>query len=142
MSLYSNLLTVLTPYANKIKQNEIDIRTAMSLSGGAPIVVGSTSAMTDTEQIYVLSTDGKWYYYNGTTWVAGGMYGAVATDTTLTQSGMSADAKAVGDELALLNGISGISDNVKATLLACFRHVVWTDHDDDYYGNLEEALRN
>lgn len=99
MSLYSNLLTVLTPYANKIKQNEIDIRTAMSLSGGAPIVVSSTSAMTDTDQIYVLSTDGEWYYHNGTAWVAGGEYGAVATDRTLTQENIPADAKATGDAI-------------------------------------------
>lgn len=116
MSLYSNLLTVLTPYANKIKQNEIDIRTAMSLSGGAPIVVGSTSAMTDTDQIYVLSTDGQWYYHNGTTWVSGGTYGAVATDTTLTQSGIPADAKAVGDELSdLKSAIDNVSVYAKTT---------------------------
>lgn len=109
MSLYSNLLTVLTPYANKIKQNEIDIRTAMSLSGGAPIVVESTSAMTDTEQIYVLSTNGNWYYHNGTAWVSGGEYGAVATDTTLTQSGIPADASVTGEEIGgLHNSIDSI----------------------------------
>ena len=70
------------------------------VASGAPIVVSSASAMTDTGQIYVLSTDGNWYYHNGTAWVSGGTYGAVATDTTLTQSGLPADAKAVGDEIA------------------------------------------
>ena len=70
------------------------------VASGAPIVVSSTSAMADTNQIYVLSTDRKWYYHNGTTWVSGGTYGAVATDTTLTQSGAPADAKVVGDEIA------------------------------------------
>lgn len=70
------------------------------VASGAPIVVASTSAMTDTAQIYVLSTDGMWYYYDGSAWTAGGEYGAVATDTTLTQSGVPADAKAVGDALA------------------------------------------
>lgn len=70
------------------------------VASGAPIVVSSASAMTDTDQIYVLSTDGMWYYYDGTAWTAGGEYGAVATDTTLTQSGIPADAKAVGDALA------------------------------------------
>ena len=73
------------------------------VASGAPIVVASTSAMTDTDQIYVLSTDGKWYYHNGSSWVAGGEYGAVATDTTLTQVGIPADAKVVGDEIADLN---------------------------------------
>lgn len=69
------------------------------IASGAPIVVSSASDMTDTEQIYVLSTNGYWYYHNGSAWVAGGEYGAVSTDTTLTQPGIPADAKKVGDEL-------------------------------------------
>ena len=69
------------------------------VASGAPIVVASMSAMTDTDQIYVLKTDGNWYYHNGSAWVAGGEYGAVATDTTLSQSGIPADAKAVGDAI-------------------------------------------
>lgn len=104
MSLYNDLNSVLTPYANKIKQNEANVRLALSLEGGgAPIVVASTSAMTDTSKIYVLSSDGNWYYHNGSSWVAGGEYGAVSTDTTLTQSGKPADAKAVGDRLAAID---------------------------------------
>lgn len=101
MSLYNDLTAVLTPYANKIKQNEFNINLALSLEGGgAPTVVSNISDMTNTNQIYVLSTDGHWYYYDGSVWTSGGEYGAVATDTTLTQPGMPADAKAVGDALA------------------------------------------
>ena len=74
------------------------------VASGAPIVVGSASDMTDTAQIYVLSTDGNWYYNNGTTWVAGGEYGAVATDTTLSQPGIPADAEAVGVRFATVEG--------------------------------------
>lgn len=72
------------------------------VASGAPIVVSSASAMTDTDQIYVLSTDGMWYYYNGSAWTVGGEYGAVSTDTTLTQSGIPADAKVVGDEITTI----------------------------------------
>ena len=36
--------------------------------------------------------------------------------------------------------IEGISDDVKQALLACFRHVAFLDDDDDYYGDLEDAL--
>ena len=72
------------------------------VASGAPIVVASTSEMTDTDQIYVLKTDGKWYYHDGSAWTAGGEYGAVSTDTTLTQSGIPADAKTVGDGIANL----------------------------------------
>ena len=72
------------------------------IAGGTPTVVDSVSAMTDTDKIYVLSSDSKWYYYSATAsdWVIGGTYGGVPTDTTLTQQGMAADAKAVGDALA------------------------------------------
>ena len=54
------------------------------VASGAPIVVSSVSAMTDTEQIYVLSTDGNWYYYDGTAWVAGGEYGGVLAGSITT----------------------------------------------------------
>lgn len=55
-------------------------RQVNSVVGGTPQVVTSTSQMTDTTKIYVLSTDGKWYYNNGTNWVAGGTYQPASTD--------------------------------------------------------------
>ena len=74
---------------------------------GSPLVASTASAMTDTTKIYVYTgsesgyTNGNWYYYNGAAWVGGGVYNAVAvsTDTTLSVSGMPADAKVVGDEI-------------------------------------------
>ena len=44
-----------------------------------PIPVSSTSGMTDTNKIYLLTTDGYWYYYNGSTFVRGGIYQGTAT---------------------------------------------------------------
>ena len=89
------------------------------VASGSPIVVSSTSAMTDTSQIYVLSTDGHWYYHNGSAWVSGGEYGAAATDTTLTQSGIPADAKAVGDDISLLgDDISLLNESLGAFISA------------------------
>lgn len=41
---------------------------------GNPIPVTNSNQMTDTTKIYLLISDGKWYYYNGTSWVAGGTY--------------------------------------------------------------------
>lgn len=72
-----------------------------NIQGGTPTVVDSISDMIDTDQIYILSIDSKWYYYDLTsaTWAAGGVYGGVPTDTTLTQSGSPADAKVTGDKL-------------------------------------------
>ena len=69
------------------------------IAGSAPGVVTSISDMTDTGRIYILTTDDNWYYYDGTAWTAGGTYGSVATDRTLSESGVPADAKITGDRL-------------------------------------------
>ena len=69
----SDLLDVINN-TNKALYNQFEI--LGNLQGGTPIVVSSTSAMVDTSKIYVLTTDGKWYYYNGNSFVAGGTYQA------------------------------------------------------------------
>lgn len=45
-----------------------------AVASGSPLVASSTSEMTDTTKTYVNTTDGKWYYYDGSAWVAGGTY--------------------------------------------------------------------
>lgn len=45
-----------------------------SLASGSPLVASSTSEMIDTTKIYVNTTDGKWYYYDGDSWEIGGTY--------------------------------------------------------------------
>ena len=45
-----------------------------SLASGSPLVASSTSEMTNTTRVYVNTTDGNWYYYNGSAWVSGGTY--------------------------------------------------------------------
>ena len=47
-----------------------------SIASGSPIPVSSISAMTDTSKTYLLTTDGYWYYYDGSAWVQGGVYQA------------------------------------------------------------------
>lgn len=58
--------TVAANYATKAEMQ--------SIANGAPIPVSSTSAMTDTSKIYLLTTNGYWYYYNGSSWAQGGVY--------------------------------------------------------------------
>lgn len=41
---------------------------------GSPLVASSTAGMTDTSRVYVNTTDGKWYYYDGDSWEIGGTY--------------------------------------------------------------------
>lgn len=75
---------------------------------GAPLAASTVAGMTDTSKIYVYTgsetgyVNGNWYYHNGSAWVSGGIYNAAAvvTDTTLTESGKAADAKATGDAIA------------------------------------------
>lgn len=72
---------------------------------GAPSVAATASAMIDQGRVYVYTgsesgyTKGNWYYYNGSSWVSGGVYNsaAVETDTSLSVSGSPADAKVTGD---------------------------------------------
>ena len=52
-------------------QTQID-----SLASGSPFVADSIAEMTDINRIYVNSSDGHWYYYNGSTWTNGGIYQA------------------------------------------------------------------
>lgn len=64
-------------YQNEINQNISDITALVNASTSAtPLVASSTSEMTDSDRIYVNTTDGYWYYNNGTTWVQGGVYQA------------------------------------------------------------------
>ncbi len=80
--------------------------TALQGAVGSPLMASTVAGMTDTTKIYVYTgsetnyTAGDWYYYNGSAWVSGGVYNAVAVDTdeTLSVSGMPADAEAVGDK--------------------------------------------
>ena len=47
-----------------------------AISSGSPLAASSTAGMTDTSRIYVNTTDGYWYYYNGSAWTQGGVYQA------------------------------------------------------------------
>lgn len=45
-----------------------------ALESGSPLAASSTSDMSDTTRIYVNTTDGYWYYYDGEAWTQGGVY--------------------------------------------------------------------
>ena len=84
-----------------------ELQTRISqIANGSPAPVATVAEMTDESAVYLYTgsetgyTAGNWYYYDGTAWTSGGTYGGAVTDTTLSISGASADAKAVGDALA------------------------------------------
>ena len=89
---------------------------------GSPLVASTVAGMTDHDKVYVYVgsetgyTSGNWYYWDGSAWTSGGVYNSVAvqTDTTLTLSGVAADAKKVGDEINdLKSRISDIEDEIE-----------------------------
>lgn len=78
------------------------LQTAVNgMSGGVPPIASSTSGMNpEVSPIYVNTTDGNWYYYDGSAWQIGGQYGGATTSTTFNQHGVPADDFAVGEALA------------------------------------------
>ena len=86
-----------------------NMETALKAFVGSPLTAATVSDMSDITKVYVYTgnesgyTFGKWYYYNGLEWTEGGEYNSTVyqTDTSLTEEGIPADAKTVGDTLAL-----------------------------------------
>lgn len=90
---------------------------------GSPLVASTVSAMTELNRVYVYTgsetgyTAGNWYYFDGTTWASGGVYNGegINTDTTLSVSGMAADAKKVGD---VVGDLTELETSVKTDLVS------------------------
>lgn len=75
----ANSNDVINTYATK-EDVEEDINSLSSqisgLASGSPLVASSTAGMTDTTKVYVNTSDGNWYYYDGDSWEIGGVYQA------------------------------------------------------------------
>ena len=72
-----------------------------AISSGAPPAAASTAGMNpDISTTYINTTDGHLYFWNGTDWDQGGIYGANIVDDTLTEDGVAADSGAVNRALA------------------------------------------
>lgn len=76
---------------NGIKNLEGSIK---GLASGSPLVANSIAEMTDKTRIYVNTTDGHWYYYNGSEWTDGGVYQATEIeDNSITFNKLSNEFK-------------------------------------------------
>lgn len=58
-----------------------------------PIPVSSTSDMTDTTKVYLNTTNGYWYYYDGTNWTQGGIYQSTIDNNLTKQDTFLRDEK-------------------------------------------------
>lgn len=57
-----------------------------SVVGNDPIPVTSVDDMSDTTKIYVLTTDGYWYYYDGDSWEQGGLFQSAQNSNLLDEN--------------------------------------------------------
>lgn len=76
------------------------------LVSGSPLVASSVSGMTDTNHIYVNTTDGNWYYYNGSTWAIGGVYQSTAIAENSVDYGKTTFVNRTTNNLIDLNNIN------------------------------------
>jgi hypothetical protein len=65
--------------AQRMTKEEVDTKVAQIVSGSpkgtyATLAALQTAFPTGTTGIYIVSADGNWYYWNGSTWVSGGVY--------------------------------------------------------------------
>lgn len=115
-------------FTDEINSDVEQIRNLVdSAVGQTPIVVSNVSDMTDQSKVYVLTTDGKWYYWNGAAWVAGGTYQATAISANSVEKYMTRFRKASGRNLFDWTTASVVNVNATAnpmtTNSAC--HVVY-----------------
>ena len=85
-----------------------------------PLIASSVAGMTETDRIYVNTTDGKWYYYNGTTWEIGGTYQGTE---------LSANAVSYNNITDILKGVNLIEELNPSDL-------IWIQGFNRYMGNL------
>ena len=139
--------------ADQVAWNDrMNLKQAISEKLGAPYAASTVSSMTDRTRIYVYTGDesgytkGNWYYWNGSSWVSGGVYNSVAveTDKTLTQS----DSAVVGKEIGSLkesvsnikNSGTGLSNTAKNLLIAILKNAVYTVNQKTNIEALGNAL--
>ena len=90
----------------------IDTKVTNAVSG-SPLVASSTSGMTNTNRVYVNTTDGKWYYYDGDSWEIGGTYQSTGIGTgEITESMLSSQVKNDFNLYELITDLSNSSARI------------------------------
>lgn len=150
--------------ADQVAWNDrMNLKQAISEKLGAPYAASTVSSMTDRTRIYVYTGDesgytkGNWYYWNGSSWVSGGVYNSVAveTDKTLTVAGKAADGEVVGqeigelkeslgnvnEEISGLKGVgSGLTTEQKRYIVSLFKSAVYSENMSDMVTALENSF--
>lgn len=143
--------------ADQVAWNDrMNLKQAILEKLGAPYAASTVSSMTDRTRIYVYTGDesgytkGSWYYWNGSSWVSGGVYNsaAIQTDKTLTQSDKAADSAIVGQQIGelkesisdLQGSGSGLNNAAKNILLDILKNAIYTTDQVNNINELGKAL--
>lgn len=74
-SFENNMNAELNAYKTSVNSSLTTMNTKINnITSGTPIPVSDISQMVDTSRIYLLTSDGYWYYYNGSEWTQGEVY--------------------------------------------------------------------
>ena len=92
---------------------EVQNKVAQLVGGATPEPVSLISEMTDTKKVYLYvgeesgESNGYWYYYNGSAWVAGGLYASgITVDAVPTQG--STNAVSSGGVWSAIDGVYNV----------------------------------
>ena len=96
----------------------MDIKVNESLNTN-PVPVSSTAGMTDHDTVYLNTTDGKWYYYDGEDFVIGGTY----------------QATGIADNSVTFNNLTPLNQDVLYKVVSP-SELIWTQGYSRYNGNI------
>lgn len=105
----TNISNEMITRANEVTNLQSQVN---GLASGSPLVASSVSGMTNTNRVYVNTTDGHWYYYNGTAWADGGVYQAAEIEDgsiTPEKTNFMKKVSILNPELCLINKICKMS---------------------------------
>ena len=108
--------TAVSDAENALSEAKLTLEKALSMFG-APLIARTAEGMTDPERVYVYvgsetgDTFGNWYVYDGTAWVSGGVYNAVALNI---DSALSATSDNPVKNKAIYEAINEVKESVPA----------------------------
>lgn len=103
----------LSTETNKLK-NMVESSTNMN-----PLPAESSADMTDTARIYVNTTNGYWYYYDGEDWTQGGEYQATVSSDDIDELQAKKANKVIHNNLNdLTTGVSGYLNTTNGNIVS------------------------
>ena len=87
-----------------------------AVESGTPIAVSSVDDMTDTDKIYVNTTDGNWYFYDSDSWEIGGTYQATEiANGSVTYNDLASQLKSEMEFKTDITTIQPVKDKIIGT---------------------------